>query len=68
MSYQPGGTLWAAGGSGTLYKSSDKGKKWQRAKGADKIPGNLYAVRFQSEKQGFILGNSSILLRYIGSA
>ena len=68
VSYQPGGTLWAAGGSGTLYKSSDKGKKWQRAKGADKIPGNLYAVRFQSEKQGFILGNSSILLRYIGSA
>ena len=66
VGFQPDGTLWAAGGSGTLYKSVDSGKKWKRVKGGDRIPGNLYAVRFISEKQGYILGNASILLRYIG--
>ena len=66
VGFQPDGTLWAAGGSGTLYKSQDKGKKWKRVKGGDRIPGNLYAVRFVSEKQVYILGNASILLRYIG--
>merc|ERR1712032_616005 len=66
VGFQPNGTLWAAGGSGTLYKSEDSGKKWKRVKGGDRIPGNLYAVRFVSEKQGYILGNASILLRYIG--
>jgi len=67
VGFQPDGTLWAAGGSGTLYKSADGGKKWKRTKSADKIPGNLYAVKFVNEKQGFILGNASILLRYIGA-
>ena len=66
VGFQPDGTLWAAGGSGTLYKSEDGGKKWKRTKSADKIPGNLYAVNFVSEKQGYILGNAGILLRYIG--
>ena len=73
VGFQPGinedgseGTLWACGGSGTLYKSADQGKKWKRVKGGDKLPGNLYAVKFVTEKQGFILGNAGILLRYVG--
>jgi len=66
VGYQPNGTLWAAGGSGTLYKSSNRGNSWSRIKGGDKVPGNFYAVKFMSEKQGYILGNAGILLRYIG--
>jgi photosystem II stability/assembly factor-like uncharacterized protein len=32
------------------------------------VPANLYSVRFFNEgKNGFILGNDAVLLRYIGA-
>lgn len=57
---------FACGGSGTLLKTVDGGKSWKRDRQTDDIAGNLYAVKFFGAKQGFILGNAGILLRYIG--
>ena len=58
---------WAAGGSGTLFRSDDGGLSWRRERGADSVPGNLYAVKFSKDgKTGFVLGNDGVLLRYIG--
>jgi photosystem II stability/assembly factor-like uncharacterized protein len=59
---------YACGGSGSLFKSTDGGKSFKRLKGLDDVPGNLYAVNFNTKSQGFILGNDGILLRYTGSA
>ena len=33
----------------------------------DGVAGNLYAVKFTPNGNGFILGNDGILLRYIGA-
>jgi len=59
------GLGFACGGSGSLFKSEDSGKTWKRDRSTDSIAGNLYAVEFDG-KNGFILGNDGILLRYIG--
>jgi len=59
-------TGFAVGGSGSLFKSEDGGKTWKRDKSGDEVPGNLYAVEF-SGKNGLILGNDGLLLRYIGT-
>ncbi|KAF5843813.1 photosynthesis system II assembly factor YCF48-domain-containing protein [Dunaliella salina] len=61
-------TGFAVGGSGSLFKSEDGGKTWKRDKGGDEVPGNLYAVEFSGPKNGLILGNDGLLLRYIGTA
>lgn len=55
---------FACGGSGSLFKSKDGGKSFKRVKSLDQVPGNLYAVNFTNNSQGFILGNAGILLRY----
>jgi len=59
------GVGYACGGSGSLFKTTDGGKKWKRVKGVDSIAGNLYEVRFFQGNRGFVLGNDGILLRYI---
>ncbi|OUS46220.1 photosynthesis system II assembly factor YCF48-domain-containing protein [Ostreococcus tauri] len=61
-----GNTYWAVGGSGSVFYSTDGGKSWKRDRGTDNVAANLYNVKFQSETQGFILGNDGVLLRYIG--
>lgn len=66
--YQTKDTCYACGGSGSLFKSTDGGETFKRLKGLDKVPGNLYAVKFYDDKLGFVLGNDGILLRYIGTA
>lgn len=60
--------VWAVGGSNTMYVSKDGGKNFSFDKSANKIPGNLYNVRFFKEfnNQGFALGSNGLLLRYVG--
>ncbi|KAK4484074.1 hypothetical protein RD792_011294 [Penstemon davidsonii] len=57
---------WAAGGSGILLKTTNSGKSWIRDKAADNIAANLYSVKFMNDKQGFVLGNDGVLLKYLG--
>ena len=56
---------FACGGSGTLFRTDDGGKSWKRDRSTDDVAGNLYAIKFFPEQNGFILGNSGILLRYL---
>lgn len=46
----------------------DGGRSFKRLKGLDQVPGNLYAINFNTKSQGFILGNDGILLRYLQRA
>jgi len=56
---------FACGGSGSLFQSTDGGKSWKRIKETDDVAGNLYEVKFFDPKRGYILGNNSIILRYV---
>ena len=68
LGYTPSGkTFWTVGGSGSVFYSTDAGKSWKRDRGTDNVAANLYNVKFQSEDQGFILGNDGILLRFTGA-
>ncbi|KAH9612112.1 hypothetical protein KSS87_002592 [Heliosperma pusillum] len=66
VGYRSQDEAWAAGGSGILLRSTNGGKSWIRDKAADNIAANLYSVKFLDEKQGFVLGNDGVLLRYLG--
>merc|ERR1712050_256315 len=57
---------YACGGSGSLYKTEDGGKTWKRDKPVDELAGNLYTIKFTDNRNGYILGNDAILLRFIG--
>jgi len=57
---------WAVGGGGTMYVSKDGGKSFKFDGSADKLPGNLYTVKFFSENAGFALGSDGVLMRYQG--
>lgn len=59
------GVGFACGGSGSLFRTDDSGESWRRDRSADSVAGNLYAVEFNPNGSGFILGNDGILLRYI---
>ena len=59
------GVGFACGGSGSLFRTDDGGESWKRDRSADSVAGNLYAVEFNPNGSGFILGNDGILLRYI---
>lgn len=66
VGYRSQDEAWAAGGSGILLKTTNSGKTWIRDKAADNIAANLYSVKFISDKQGFVLGNDGVLLKYLG--
>ena len=61
------GVGFACGGSGSLFRTDDGGESWKRDRSADSVAGNLYAVEFNPNGSGFILGNDGILLRYISA-
>ena len=46
--------------------SKDAGKSFKFDGSADKIPGNLYTIKFFSENTGFALGSDGVLMRYQG--
>jgi len=66
MAWDPSGTIWAGGGSGTLLVSSDNGKTWQRDPVGAKQPTNFSHIAFFSDGKGFVLGERGSLLRWVG--
>lgn len=62
--------VWAVGGSNTMYVSMDGGNAFSFDKSANKIPGNLYNVKFfeQFDNAGWALGSSGLLLKYKGTS
>lgn len=64
-SFRDGSLGYACGGSGSLFKTSDGGDSWKRVRATDDVAGNLYAIKWQKNGAGYILGNDGILLRYI---
>ncbi|KAI3453270.1 hypothetical protein Pfo_009933 [Paulownia fortunei] len=66
VGYRSQEEAWAAGGSGILLKTTNSGKSWIRDKAADNIAANLYSVKFINVRQGFVLGNDGVLLKYLG--
>jgi len=60
--------VWAVGGSNTMYRSVDNGKNFAFDSSANKIPGNLYNLKFFKEfgNMGWALGSNGILLKYRG--
>jgi photosystem II stability/assembly factor-like uncharacterized protein len=69
VGYKSENEVWAAGGSGSLFVSTNQGQSWKREKATDDLAANLYTVKFvNGGKNGFVLGNDGVLLRYLGSA
>ena len=64
VAYRTPEEIWVTGGSANLLYSSDNGKTWQKDRDIEDIPSNLYKVVFVNPKQGFILGERGILLKY----
>jgi photosystem II stability/assembly factor-like uncharacterized protein len=66
MAWDPAGSIWAGGGSGTLLSSSDGGKSWQKDLVASKQPSNFTRIVFTDDGKGFVLGERGSLLRWVG--
>ena len=66
MAWDPNGSIWAGGGSGTLLVSNDEGKTWQMDPVGEKQPTNFSHIAFFSDGKGFVLGERGSLLRWVG--
>ena len=66
MAWDPNGTIWTGGGSGTLLQSSDGGAHWQRDAVGAATPSNFTRLLFLEDGKGFALGERGTLLRWIG--
>ncbi len=67
MCWRTDRSVWAVGGSGVMYESSDGGQTFTFNKDAQGIPGNLYRVKFFDALKGYVLGSDGVLLKYCGS-
>jgi len=63
VAYRNKEELWVACGGGTLYKSLDGGKSWEKQEN-EKLAANLYKIKFFNSKLGFALGSNGVLLKY----
>ena len=65
MDWDPAGTIWAGGGSGTLLSSADSGKSWQKDPVGVLQPTNFTRIVFTDDGKGFVLGERGSLLRWV---
>jgi len=56
--------VWAVGGSGVIFQSTDGGQTFKFNGDAKDIPGNLYRIKFFGTESGFVLGSNGVLLKY----
>jgi photosystem II stability/assembly factor-like uncharacterized protein len=66
MAWDPSGTIWAGGGSGTLLSSADGGKTWKKDPVGAQQPTNFSRIDFLPDGKGFVLGERGSLLRWVG--
>ncbi len=66
MAWDPSGTIWAGGGSGTLLSSADGGKTWEKDPVGAQQPTNFSRIDFLPDGKGFVLGERGSLLRWVG--
>ncbi|MEO1002297.1 MAG: photosynthesis system II assembly factor Ycf48 [Cyanobacteria bacterium J06638_7] len=66
LAWDPRGTIWTAGGSGTLLASDDGGGSWRRDPVGQQQPSNLTRIVFTGDGKGFVLGERGSLLRWVG--
>ena len=66
MAWDPSGTIWAGGGSGTLLSSADGGKTWRKDPVGAQQPTNFSRIAFLPDGKGFVLGERGSLLRWVG--
>ncbi len=66
LAWDPKGSIWTGGGSGTLLVSGDGGRTWEKDPvGADQ-PSNFTRISFGEDGKGFVLGERGTLLRWVG--
>lgn len=58
--------VWAVGGSGVIFHSTDGGENFKFVSDAKDIPGNLYRIKFFGDNAGFTVGSNGVLLKYSG--
>jgi photosystem II stability/assembly factor-like uncharacterized protein len=66
MAWDPRGSIWTGGGSGTLLVSDDGGKSWRRDPVGSEQPTNFSRIAFTADGKGFVLGERGSLLRWVG--
>jgi photosystem II stability/assembly factor-like uncharacterized protein len=66
MAWDPSGSIWTGGGSGTLLVSNDGGKSWQKDPVGNQQPTNFTRIAFFDDGKGFVLGERGSLLRWVG--
>ncbi len=71
MAWDPSGSIWAAGGNGTLLVSNDGGNEWKVDPVGDQQPSNFIRILFNATPEanhakGFVLGERGTLLRWAG--
>lgn len=64
MAYRTPDEIWAAGGGGTLLRSPDNGKTWEKDLDVAEVPGNLFKIVFISPERGYILSDRGVILKY----
>jgi photosystem II stability/assembly factor-like uncharacterized protein len=66
LAWDPRGSVWTGGGSGTLLVSDDGGASWRRDPVGAQQPSNFTRIVFTDDGKGFVLGERGSLLRWVG--